>query len=140
MQATFEPTRPAEWPISTRSRWAGRVLGGVPVLFLFMDSAIKLIHIAAVTEGSARLGFPDQLSRPLGVILLACTTLYLVPRTAVLGAVLLTGYLGGAVAIHARIGDPLLSHTLFPVYFGVMLWGSLFLRDARVRAAVGPPR
>ncbi len=140
MEATLEPTLSAERPISIRSRWAGRVLGGVPVLFLLMDSTMKLIHVAAVTEASARIGFPDQLSRPLGLILLACTTLYLVPRTAVLGAVLLTGYLGGAVAIHARIGDPLLSHILFPVYVGVMLWGSLFLRDARVRAAVGPAR
>ena len=112
----------------------------MPVLFLLMDSAIKLVHIAAVTEASARLGLPDQLSRPLGVILLACTVLYLAPRTAVLGAVLLTGYLGGAVAIHARIGDPLFTHILFPVYIGVMLWGSLFLRDSRVRAAVESAR
>ena len=119
------------------TRWAGHVLSGLPVAFLIFDAAIKFAHPAFVTEASARIGFPDALCVPLGVILTACLALYLVPRTAVLGAVLLTGYLGGAVAIHARIGDPLLSHTLFPIYFGVMLWGGLYLRDARVRAALG---
>ena len=118
----------------------GRILSGLPVAFLTFDVAIKLVHISAVTEASQRLGFPDELSRTIGVILLACLALYLVPRTAVLGAVLLTGYLGGAVAVHARIGDPLLSHTLMPIFVAILLWGGLYLRDARVRAAVGPVR
>jgi hypothetical protein len=136
MQATsfaLVSTPHARW---RPARWAGRVLSGLPVAFLLFDAAIKFVRPAFVTEASARIGFPDQLCVPLGVILSACVALYLVPRTAVLGAVLLTGYLGGAVAIHARIGDPLFSHTLFPIYFGVMLWGGLYLRDARVRAAV----
>src|SRR5205085_4975358 len=117
-------------------RWAGRVLSGLPVAFLIFDAAIKFAHPAFVTEASQRIGFPDHLALPLGVILSACVALYVVPRTAVVGAVLLTGYLGGAIAIHLRIADPLLSHTLFPIYFGIMLWGGLYLRDARVRAAV----
>lgn len=97
---------------------------------------IKLIHIAPVVEASAKLGLPDHLAGGLAVLLLACLALYVVPRTAALGAVLLTGYLGGAVAIHLRIGDPLLSHTLFPVHVGAMLRAGLLLRDPRVRAVV----
>lgn len=135
--ATFATNRRS---LSAGSRWAGRIASAIPVLFLLMDAAMKLVHVQAVTEASARIGFPDHLAGPLGVILLACVALYLVPRTAVLGAVLLTAYLGGAVAIHVRIGDPLFSHVLFPVYVAVLLWGGLFLRDPRVRAAVGPLR
>lgn len=128
MEATIETAVPA--------RWAGRVLSGIAVLFLTFDAAIKLADIKAVAEASQRLGLPDHLAGALGTLLLACLTLYVVPRTAVLGAVLLTGYLGGAVAMHLRVGDPLFSHTLFPVYVGAMLWAGLFLRDARVRACV----
>ena len=84
----------------------------------------------------SELRAPGATTVPLGVLLGACLALYLVPRTAVLGAVLMTGYLGGAIATHLRIGDPLFSHTLFPIYIGAMLWGGLYLRDARVRAAV----
>jgi hypothetical protein len=140
MEATFDPTLSTVQPRSQRARWPGRVLSGLPVAFLTFDIAIKLVHTQAVTEASERLGFPDELSRTIAVILLACVALYLVPRTAVLGAVLLTGYLGGAVAVHARIGDPLLSHTLMPIFVAIFLWGGLYLRDARVRAAVGPVR
>lgn len=140
MEATFEPVQAAGHAPSNRSRWIGRVLSGVPVLFLTFDAVIKLVHIPAVAEASAQLGLPDGLSTGLGLILLACLALYLAPRTAALGATLLTGYLGGAVAIHARVGNPLVSHTLFPVYVGALLWAGLFLRDARVRAAVGPTR
>jgi hypothetical protein len=139
MEATLDPILSTVQPRSQR-RWAGRILSGLPVAFLSFDIVIKLVHIPAVTEASERLGLPDSLSRPLAVILLACVALYLVPRTAVLGAVLLTGYLGGAIAVHARIGDPLLSHTLFPIYVAILLWGGLYLRDARVRAAVGSAR
>jgi hypothetical protein len=139
MEATLDPTLSTVEP-RTQRRWLGRVLSGVPVAFLLFDVAIKVAHVQAVTEASEQLGLPDSLSRPLAVILLACIALYLVPRTAVLGAVLLTGYLGGAIAIHARIGDPLPSHTLFPIYVAILLWGGLYLRDARVRAAVGPVR
>jgi hypothetical protein len=139
MEATYSPVLNLP-KLSTRSRWIGRVLTAISALFLAFDAAVKLVHPAFVTEASSRIGFPDDLAGPLGVILLACLALYLVPRTAVLGATLLTGYLGGAVAIHARIADPLLSNTLFPVYVAVLLWGGLFLRDARVRAAIGPAR
>jgi hypothetical protein len=140
MEATYAPPLATSVPASGRARRAGRILSGIPSAFLLFDAALKHVHVAAVTEASARIGFPDRLSVPLGGLLLALVALYLVPRTAVLGAVLLTGYLGGAVAIHVRIGDPLLAATLFPVYVAIMLWGGLYLRDARVRAAVGPVR
>ena len=123
---------------TTYARWIGRILSAIPTLFLVFDGAIKLVHPAAVTEASERMGFPDHLAGPLGVILLACLALYLVPRTAVLGATLLTAYLGGAVATHARIDDPLFTHTLFPIYIAILVWGGLLLRDGRVRAAIGP--
>jgi hypothetical protein len=135
MEATLDPALPSA---SSRRRWAGRVLSGLPVLFLLMDASMKLAHLQPVAEASARLGLPDSLTTGLGLMELACLVLYLVPRTAVLGVVLLTGYLGGAVAIHVRVGDPLFSHTLFPIYVGAMFWAGLFLRDARVRALVGP--
>jgi hypothetical protein len=136
MQATSFPLVSTRTTPKTSARWAGRILSGLPVAFLIFDAVLKFVHPAFVTEASARIGFPDHLTLTLGVILSACVALYVVPRTAVLGAVLLTGYLGGAVAIHLRIGDPLASHTLFPIYFGVMLWAGLYLRDARVRALV----
>jgi hypothetical protein len=134
MQATSFPLVSASRPKS--SRWAGRVVSGLAVAFLAFDVAIKLVHPAFVSEASARIGWPDALTVPLGFLLAACLALYVIPRTAVIGAVLMTGYLGGAVATHLRIGDPLFSHTLFPIYVSAMLWGGLYLRDARVRAAV----
>src|SRR5689334_7956448 len=112
-------------------RWPGRILSGIPVAFLAFDAVIKIASIPAVAEASQRLGLPPSLSVPLGIVLATCVALYVIPRTAVLGAVLLTGYLGGAVLAHARIGDPMFSHTLFPVYVGAMLWAGLYLRDAR---------
>lgn len=119
-----------------RTRWAGRILSGLVVAFLILDGAIKLVPIQPVTDTLAQIGWPndDATARGLGVLLLALVGLHLLPRTAILGAVLLTGYLGGAIATHARIGSPLLSHTLFGVYVGVLLWAGLYLRDARVRA------
>ncbi len=117
-------------------RWPGRVLSGIPAAFLVFDAAIKLVHPAFVTEASVRIGVPPELSVGLGVLLAACLALYLIPRTAPLGAVLLTGYLGGAVLTHLRVGDPLISHTLFPIYVGALLWGGLYLRDDRVRRLV----
>jgi hypothetical protein len=128
-------------PVSRAARssaaiWGGRVLTAVPVLFLLFDAVIKLIPIAAVTETFVQLGWPVSLAKGIGILELACLVVYIVPPTAVLGALLLTGYLGGAVATHVRIGNPLFSHTLFPVYIGLLLWGALFLRDARVRALI----
>jgi hypothetical protein len=123
----------------SRSRaWAGRILLAIPTLFLAMDGAMKLFTPAPVVEAMEQLGWAASASPGLGILLLACLAVYLVPRTAVLGAVLLTGYLGGAVATHVRVGNPLFSHTLFPVYLGMMLWGAVLLRDARVRALLMP--
>src|SRR4051812_43320484 len=132
MQMTLDATAPLIAP-TTRSRWTGRVLSGIPVLFLAFDVAIKLAGVPAVAEASEKLGLPADLAPALALLLASCLALYLVPRTAVLGAVLLTGYLGGAVLTHVRVGDPLFSHTLFPVYVGALLWTGLYLRDARVR-------
>ena len=124
----MQPSKPAVW--------SGRALTALPVAFMIFDATIKFVHPQVVTEASQRIGFPDSLNVALGVIVLIGLALYLVPRTAVLGAVLLTGYLGGAVAIHARIFDPLFSHTLFPVYVGAMFWAGLALRDVRVRQLI----
>jgi len=103
---------------------------GLVVAFLVFDSVIKFIKPAPVTEAFAKLGWPVTLAATLGVICLACTVLYAIPRTAVLGAILLTGYLGGAVATHLRAGDPLFSHVLFPTYLGALLWAGLYLRKS----------
>jgi hypothetical protein len=121
-------------PESKKRLWAARILSGLPALFLLLDSLGKFIKPAAVVEGTVQLGYPETVIYPLGIVLLAATVLYLIPRTAVLGAVLLTGYLGGAVASHVRIGNPLFTHMLSPVYFGIMLWGGLYLRSDLLRA------
>jgi hypothetical protein len=113
--------------------WTGRVMSTLAALFLLMDGVMKLMKPAFVVQATVQLGYPESVIIGLGIVLLACTVLYLIPRTAVLGAILLTGYLGGAVATHVRIGDPLFSHTLFPVYVAVLLWGGLYLRDPRLR-------
>jgi hypothetical protein len=113
--------------------WTGRILTGLSVAFLLLDGAMKLGPAAPVLEAMDKLGYPGGLARGIGLLLLACVGLYANPRTSFLGAVLLTGYLGGAVATHVRVGDPLFSHTLFPVYVGAMIWGGLFLRDGRLR-------
>ena len=113
---------------------AGGILSGLPVLFLLVDGALKVANAAIVVEGTAELGYPESVIAGIGVTLLACTILYAIPRTSILGTILLTGYLGGAVATHVRVGNPLFSHVLFPVYVGVMIWGGLCLREERLRA------
>jgi hypothetical protein len=133
MEATLSAARFPAAQTSNTAKWAGRILSGLPVAFLIFDAAMKFVLRPEVVEASARLGWPTAVNPYLGVVLFACVALYVFPRTAVLGAVLLTGYLGGAVAVHLRIADPLFSHTLFPIYFGALLWTGLFLRDARVR-------
>ena len=95
---------------------------------------MKLLRLAPAVEGTVALGYPEHTVAVIGAIELVCLVLYLVPQTAVLGAVVMTGYLGGAVATHVRIGNPLLSHTLFPIYVAAMLWGGLYLREPRLRA------
>jgi DoxX-like family len=114
--------------------WAGRIVSGVPVAFLLLDAAIKVFRVPAAVEGTVQLGYPEGVLVALGVVQLVCLVAYLVPRTAFLGALLWTGYLGGAVASHVRVGDPLFSHVLFPVYVAVLLWAGLWLRNLRVRA------
>jgi DoxX-like family len=110
--------------------WTGRIIAGLVTLFLLFDAAMKFVRPAPVLQAFARTGWPPELSVPLGVILLLSTVLYIIPRTAVLGGLLLTGYLGGAVAANVRLENPLFSHTLFPVYFGVLIWASLLLRNS----------
>jgi hypothetical protein len=125
---------------SSPARWGGRVLSGIPALFLAVDAFFKIVLHPEVAKASATLGIPLEVTRLLGLILMACTILYVIPRLAPLGAALLTGYLGGAVFVHVRVGDPLFSHILFSVYVGVMLWGGLFLRDSRVRNLLSNPK
>ena len=121
---------------SKAMRWAGWVMTGLVALFLAMDCTIKLIDIEPVKQTMTQLGYPITLDRTIGVIELVCLLLYLVPRTAVLGAILETAIMGGAIASHMRLGDPLFSHTLFGVYLGLLVWGGLWFRDARLRAMI----
>ena len=123
---------------SSKALWTGRILSGLVVLFLLVDAGFKLIKPlpAPAVQAFGQLGYPVGLAAGIGILLLACVALYAVPRTSVLGAILLTGYLGGAVASHVRVGDPWFSHALFPVYIGLLIWGGLYLRDERVRALI----
>ncbi|QIG51542.1 DoxX family protein [Nordella sp. HKS 07] len=118
------------------ARWIGYGLSGLFVLFMVFDSVIKLVPLDVVMETLQELGYPASsgLARGLGVLALICTALYAYPRTSLLGAVLMTGYLGGAIATHLRLGSPLFSHLLFGVYLGLFMWGGLYLRDERLRA------
>jgi hypothetical protein len=117
--------------VSKARRWGGYVMGGLPALFLVVDGVMKLVKPEVVVKTTVELGYSEAVIVPLGVVLLFCVTLYLIPRTAVLGAVLLTGYLGGAVATHVRAGNGAFE-ILFPVAFGALLWGGLALRDCRL--------
>lgn len=117
----------------TGALWAGRILSWLIALFLLLDGVAKLFKPAPVIEGTVKLGYAESVIIPLGIVLLACTILYLVPRTAVLGAILLTGYLGGAVATHVRAADGAVG-VIFAVTLGVLLWLGLYLRDQRLRA------
>ena len=121
-------------PVSRKKLWAGRIISALPILFLLIDGIMKLIKPLIVMTATVELGYRETVIVPLGVLLLTSTILYAVPRTSVLGAILLTGYLGGAVATNVRVGTPLFSHLLFPVYLGVLIWLGLYLRDARLRA------
>ena len=120
-------------PVSQKTLWTGRIMSGLPALFLLVDGVMKLVKPAPVVEGTLRYGFSESVMIPLGILLTACTIIYVIPRTAVLGAILLTGYLGGAIATHVRFGDPWFP-ILFPVCIGALVWGGLYLRDGRLRA------
>lgn len=131
-EATSETETGARSAHAART-WTGRIASGIAILFLAFDAAVKLANPAFVAEASEKIGIPGYLAPYLGVVLALCVILYAIPRTAPLGAVLLTGYLGGAVLTHLRVDDPLFSHTLFPIYFGGLLWLGLYCRDGRVR-------
>lgn len=113
--------------------WTGRIIAGAVVLFLVMDAAMKVVKTDAAVEGSAELGYPESTLVGIGLALLVCTAIYAVPRTAFLGAILLSGYLGGATATQVRLEDPWF---LFPIALGVLVWVSLYLRDSRIRALI----
>lgn len=120
---------------SSKLLWAGRISSGLVALFMLVDGIMKLFKPAVVVEGTVRLGYSESVIIPLGIVLTLCTLLYVFPRTAILGAILLTGYLGGAVATHVRAGEPLFN-ILFPVFFGMLAWGGLWFRDARLRTLI----
>jgi hypothetical protein len=131
METTVDPAAKLDWSLSKRRPVLGLALSGLGAAFLLFDSVIKLVKIQPVVESFAQLGYPEQAARGVGLLELCCLALYLVPRTAALGAVLLTGFLGGAISTHLRVGDPWLSHTLFPLYVAAFVWGGLALRDPR---------
>jgi hypothetical protein len=120
-------------PVSGAALWTGRVMTALAVLFLIFDGVTKLVKPPFVVEATVNLGYPETAIVGIGLVLLVATILYLIPSTSVLGAVLLTGYLGGAVASHVRIDNPLFSHTLFPIYLALLIWGGLYLRDHGLR-------
>jgi hypothetical protein len=122
-------------PLSKKRLWAGRIISALAILFLLFDAIAKLMKVAPVLEASARLGLPANLIVGIGSLLLACVVVYAIPGTSILGAILLTGYLGGAVAIHVQVSDPLFD-TLFPIIFGVLIWAGVFLRDGRLRTLI----
>ena len=120
--------------LSKKAVWTGRVLSGFAALFLAFDASFKFFATAEAAAATAELGWRAEALRGIGALELACLALYLLPRTAPLGALLWTGYLGGAIATHLRVGNPWASHTLFPLYVAAFIWGGLWLRDRRVRA------
>lgn len=130
MQTTSPQVSPSKGKL-----WTGRIMSILPAFFLLVDGGMKLVKPAFVVEATVGLGYSENVIVPLGVVLVASTVLYLVPRTAVLGAILLTGYLGGAVDCHVRHGDSLFE-ILLPTVFGALLWGGLVLRDERLRSLV----
>ena len=129
----FAGTIPTNHAVTRQALWTGRVISGLAVVFLIFDSVGKLLEVQPVIDGTKQLGYPPDIVFSLGMTLLSCVLAYLSPRISVLGALLLTGYLGGAVATHVRVGNPLFTHVLFPTYVAALLWGGLLLRDARLR-------
>lgn len=129
MQSVLAPT-----VVSRKMLWVGRILSALPVLMLLFSAVMKLMKPAPVVQEFARLGYQENVILGIGILELACTVIYLIPRTAVLGAILLTGYLGGALATHLRVGDPLFNYT--SVVFGIFLWGGLYLRDEQLRPLI----
>jgi len=121
--------------ISKSRLWAGRIMSILVILFLVFDATIKFLKPAAVVQTTVNeLGYAEHHILLMGFLVLIPTLLYAIPQTSILGAVLLTGYFGGAIATHVRVDNPLFSHTLFPVYFGILMWGGIWLRDERLTA------
>ena len=121
---------------SKTTLWTGRILSGLAILFLVFDTVIKLLARPEVADSMQQLGYPTELGFVIGIIELVCLVAYIVPATSVIGAILLTGYLGGAIATHLRLENPLFTHILFPTYIAALIWGGLYLRDRRVRVLV----
>jgi hypothetical protein len=121
---------------SKKKLWAGRIMSGLVIAFMLFDCAIKLLQLEIVRTSMAQLGYPQSSGLLIGIIEAGCLALYILPRTAVLGAILLTGIYGGAIASHVRLNDPLFSHVLFGVYLGLLAWGGLYLRDEKLRALI----
>jgi hypothetical protein len=130
------PTETQSLGVSKKALWAGRTISAVIVLLLVLDGVMKFFKPQPVVDAFAHLGIPIELDFAIGTLLLLCTLLYAMPATSILGAILLTGYLGGAVMTHLRAGDPLLTHVLFPTYLGSLLWLGLYLRDSRLRVLI----
>ena len=128
MKASDQPA-----PVSKKALWAGIIIGALPTLMLLFSGVVKLAKPAGVVTEFARLGYPENVILGIGILEIACTVVYIIPRVSVIGAILLTGYLGGAIATHVRVGDPLFN-VLGPLIFGALLWGGLYLRDQRLRA------
>jgi len=128
--------RASNMPHTTRRSsaviWTGRVLSGLAVAFLIFDAGMKVLRLPMAVEGTVALGYHANSVFGIGVLQVVCLALYLIPRTSLVGAVLWTGYLGGAIATQVRVGNPLLTHVLFPIYVAALLWGGLYLRDSRV--------
>jgi hypothetical protein len=119
--------------ITKPARWIGRIFSGLAILFMLMDAVFKFFKTQEAIDATVELGYGEQHLVLLGVLALIPTALYAIPRTSVLGAVLLTGYFGGAIATHVRLDNPLFSHTLFPVYLAILMWGGLWLRRKNIR-------
>jgi hypothetical protein len=123
-------------PASRKKLWIGRIMSYIAVLFMFLDGTIKVLRLEQAVEATVQLGYPESLVITIGVLELICIVVYVIPQTSILGAILLTGYLGGAVTTNLRIGTPLFSHILFPIYLGILIWGGLFLRDNVLRTLI----
>lgn len=124
--------------VSNKRIWAGRILGGLPIAFMTLDAVIKLARLGPAVTGTAQLGYPISAVFGIGLVEILCVLAYAIPRTAIVGAVLLTGYLGGAIATHVRVGDPIATHVLAPIYVAAMVWGALLLRG-RLRGLFAAP-
>jgi hypothetical protein len=124
--------------VSNKRIWTARILGGLAIAFLTFDAAIKLVRLAPAVTGTVELGYPASVAFGIGLVEILCVIAYAIPRTAIVGAVLLTGYFGGAIATHVRVGSPLATHVLSPIYFSAFIWGALALRG-RLRGLLAAP-